>query len=59
MDDAGAVKVLDAPEDLIKEHLDVVGAEELRTDDDLVKVALHQLGYEVDFLKKVDVGRLK
>ena len=59
MHDFGRVEVLDPAKDLVEEHLDVVGAEELRTDDDLVKVALHQLGYEVDFLKKVDVGRLK
>ena len=59
MDDPGAVKVLDAPEDLVEEHLDVVRAEMLRRHDDLVKVALHELGYEVDFLEKVDVGRLK
>ena len=59
MDDPGAVEVLDAPEDLVEEHLDVVRAEMLRRHDDLVKVALHELGYEVDFLEKVDVGRLK
>ena len=41
MDDPGAVEVLDAPEDLVEEHLDVVRAEVLRRHDDLVKVALH------------------
>lgn len=30
--------------DLVQEDLDVVGAEMLRTDDDLVKIALKQLG---------------
>ena len=30
-------------EDLVEEHLDVVGGERLRRHDDLVEVALHQL----------------
>ena len=59
MDDAAAVEVLDAAEDLVEEHLDVVSGEVLGTDDDLVKVGLHQLCYEVDFLEKVDVWGLK
>ena len=59
MDDSTTVKVLDTSEDLVEEHLDVVGREVLGGDDDFVEVALHQLGNEVDFLKKVDVGGLK
>ena len=58
MDNSTTVKVLDAAEDLVEEHLDVVGGEVLGTDDDLVKVGLHQLCYEVDFLEKVDVWGL-
>ena len=59
MDDSTTVKVLDTTEDLVEEHLDVVGRQVLGRDDDFVEVTLHQLGYEVDFLKKVDVGGLK
>ena len=59
MDDSTTVKVLDTTEDLVEEHLDVVGGQVLGRDDDFVEVTLHQLGYEVDFLKKVDVGGLK
>ena len=59
MDDSATVKVLDTPEDLVEEHLDVVRRQVLGRHDDLVEVTLHQLGYEVDFLKKVNVGGLK
>ena len=59
MDDSAAVKVLDASEDLVEEDLDVVGREMLRGDDDLVEITLHEFCYEVDFLEKVNVRRLK
>ena len=59
MHDLGGVEVLDPAQQLVEEHLDVVGREVLGGDDDFVEVALHQLGNEVDFLKKVDVGGLK
>ena len=44
---------------MVEEHLDVVSGEVLRRHDDLVKVGLHQLGYEVDLLEKVNVRGLK
>ena len=53
------MKVLDSSEYLVEEHLDVVRGELLGGHDDLVQVALHQLGDEVDFLEKVDVRGLK
>jgi len=56
MDDSATVKVLDTPEDLVEEHLDVVRGQVLGRHDDLVEVTLHQLGYEVDFLKKSQCG---
>ena len=37
----------------------MVSGEVLRRHDDLVKVGLHQLGYEVDLLEKVNVRGLK
>ena len=59
MYDLAGVQVLDPPEYLVEEDLDVVCGEVLRRDDDLVQVRLHQLCDEVDFLEKVDVRRLK
>lgn len=53
------MEILDPAKDLVEEHLDVIGGEVLGWHDDLVEVGLHQLGYEVDFLEKVDVWRLK
>ena len=53
------MEVLDTPQDLVEEHLYVVCGEVLGRHDDLMQIALHQLRDEVDFLKKVDVGRLK
>ena len=59
MYDLAGVQVLDPPEYLVEEDLDVVCGEVLRRDDDLMQVGLHQLCDEVDFLEKVDVRRLK
>ena len=59
MDDLAGVQVLHPPEYLVEEDLDVVGGQVLGRDDDLVQVRLHQLGDEVDFLEKVDVGGLQ
>ena len=59
MDYPAAVEVLDSPEYLVEENLDVVGREMLRGDDDLVEITLHEFSYEVDFLEKVNVRRLK
>ena len=59
VDDFWSVKVLDSSEYLVEEHLDVVRGELLGGHDDLVQVALHQLGDEVDFLEKVDVRGLE
>ena len=59
MYDLAGVQVLDPPEYLVEEDLDVVCGEVLGRDDDLVQVRLHQLCDEVDFLEKVDVRRLK
>ena len=59
VDDLGRVQVLDAPEDLVEEHLDVVLGKMLWGNDDLMQVRLHKLGDHVDLLEKVDVWRLK
>ena len=59
MDYSAAVQVLHSPEDLVEEDLDVVGREMLGGHDDLVEITLHEFGYEVDFLEKVNVRRLK
>ena len=59
MYDLGRMEILDAPQNLIEEHLDVVGGQMLRGHDDLVEIRLHQLCYEVDLLEKVDVRRLR
>ena len=53
------MQVLHSPEDLVEEDLDVVGREMLWGHDDLVEITLHEFGYEVDFLEKVNVRRLK
>ena len=37
----------------------MVGREMLGGDDDLVEITLHEFSYEVDFLEKVNVRRLK
>ena len=37
----------------------MVGRQMLRRDDDLVEITLHEFCYEVDFLEKVNVRRLK
>ena len=59
MDYPATVQVLHSPEDLVEEDLDVVGREMLGGDDDLVEITLHEFSYEVDFLEKVNVRRLK
>ena len=59
MDYSAAVQVLHSPEDLVEEDLDVVGREMLGGHDDLVEITLHEFCYEVDFLEKVNVRRLK
>ena len=59
MDYSAAVQVLHSPEDLVEEDLDVVGREMLWGHDDLVEITLHEFSYEVDFLEKVNVRRLK
>ena len=59
MDYSAAVQVLHSPEDLVEEDLDVVGREMLGGHDDLVEITLHEFSYEVDFLEKVNVRRLK
>ena len=43
MYDLAGVQVLDPPEYLVEEDLDVVCGEVLRRDDDLMQVGLHQL----------------
>ena len=59
VDYPAAVQVLHSPEDLVEEDLDMVGREMLGGDDDLVEITLHEFSYEVDFLEKVNVRRLK
>ena len=59
MDDLAGVEILDAPEYLVEEHLDVVSTQVLGGDNYFVQVRLHQLGDEVDFLEKVDVRWLQ
>ena len=57
--DFGRVEVLDPAQQLVEEHLDVVGREVLRRDDDLVQVRLHQLRDHVDLGKVLQLGRLQ
>ena len=59
MDYPATVQVLHSPKDLVEEDLDVVGREMLGGHDDLVEITLHEFSYEVDFLEKVNVRRLK
>ena len=57
--DLGGVEVLDPAQQLVEEHLDVVGREVLRRDDDLVQVRLHQLRDHVDLGKVLQLRRLQ
>ena len=59
MHDFGRVEVLDPAKYLVEEHLDVVGRQVLRRDDDLVQVGLHQLRDHVDLGEVLQLGRLQ
>lgn len=47
MQDACRVQILEAAQDLVQKHLDVVGGEMLRRHDDLVQIGLQQFGYHI------------
>lgn len=44
------MQILEPAQNLVHKHLDVIGGERLVRDDDLVQVALEQLGYHVSVL---------
>jgi len=53
MQDAGRMQILEAAQDLVEEHLDVVGGQVLRRYDYLVQIRLQQLRYHIA------IGRFK
>ena len=59
MDNLGRVQVLDAAEDLIQKHLDMILGQMLRRYNDFVQIRLHELSDHINLLKEVDVRGLK
>ena len=58
MDNLGRVQVLDAAEDLIQKHLDMILGQMLRRYNDFVQIRLHELSDHINLLKEVDVRGL-
>lgn len=59
MNDLCRMQVLDTPQDLVEKYFDVILRQVLRRNNDLVQVRLHELSDHVNFLKEVNVWRLR
>lgn len=58
MQDAGRVQIFEAAQDLVQEHLDVVGGQVLWRHDYLVQIRLQQLRYHIA-IDRFEEGRVK